>query len=189
MRVIGLLRASGATAMTMGIQSGSERIRRDLFHRLGTNEEIVRAAHVLNRHGIACSYDIIMDNPLEDEQDRRQTLDLLLALPRPFELHTTTLTHFPQTDLTRLLLERGLIRREDVEDMAQKSYERWSPSLDPRRDRENLFWDNLFYLASKRRVPERLIRSLSRSRLPAAPPGPADCHIAPDKQLHSNRRV
>jgi|WetSurMetagenome_2_1015567.scaffolds.fasta_scaffold05784_2 anaerobic magnesium-protoporphyrin IX monomethyl ester cyclase len=170
--VIGLLRASGATSMTMGIQSGSERIRRDLFHRLGTNEEIVRAAHVLHRHGIACSYDIIMDNPLEDEQDRRQTLDLLLALPRPFELHTTTLTHFPQTDLTRLLLERGLIRRKDVEDMAQKSYERWSPSLDPRRDRENLFWDNLFYLASKHRVPERLIRSLSRSRCLRHHPAP-----------------
>ena len=170
--MIDLLRASGATAMTMGIQSGSERTRRDLFHRFGTNEEIVRAAHVLSRHGIACSYDIIMDNPLEDEQDRSQTLDLLLALPRPFELHTTTLTHFPQTDLTCLLLERGLIRREDVEDIAQKSYERWSPSLDPRRDRENLFWDNLFYLASKRRVPKRLIRSLSRSHLLRRHPAP-----------------
>jgi anaerobic magnesium-protoporphyrin IX monomethyl ester cyclase len=163
--MIGLLRTCGAAHMTMGIQSGSERIRRDWFHRFDTNEDIIRAAHVLSRHDIACSYDIIMDNPLEDEQDRHITLDLLLALPRPYELHTVTLTHFPQTDLTRLLLERGLIQREDVEDIAQKSYERWAPSLDTRRDRENLFWDNLYYMASKNQFSARLIKSISRSCL------------------------
>lgn len=160
--MIGLLRETGAVSMTMGIQSGSERTRNEYFKRHDTNEEIVRAADTLSRNGVHCSYDLIMDNPLEDESDRQATLDLLLRLPRPFELHTHTLTHFPETDLTRLLLERGLIKPGDVEDIKQESYTRWTPTLDLARDRENMFWDNLYYLASKRSVPEGLIRWLSR---------------------------
>lgn len=170
--IIALLKEAGAVTMTMGIQSGSEPVRRNYFKRNDTNEEIVRAAWTLGNMGIHCSYDVIMDNPLETEDDRRATLDLLLRLPRPFELHTHSLTHFPATDLTKLLLERGLIRTEDIEDRKQMSYLRWTPSLDLRRDRENLFWDNLYYMASKRSFPEGLIRRLSRSRLLKSWPAP-----------------
>jgi radical SAM superfamily enzyme YgiQ (UPF0313 family) len=160
--MIGLLKEAGVVTMTMGIQSGSQEVRHKYFQRNDTNAQILRAAAILGRFGVHCSYDIIMDNLLESEADRRATLDLLLGLPRPFELHTHSLTHFPETTLTRLLLERGLIRREDVEDIKQQSYRRWTPSLDLRRDRENLFWDNLYYMASKRSFPEGLIRWLSR---------------------------
>lgn len=170
--MISLLKEAGAVSMTMGIQSGSEPVRRRYFMRNDTNEEIVRAAGILGKFGIHCSYDVIMDNPLEGEDDRRATLDLLLRLPRPFELHTHSLTHFPATNLTQMLLERGMIKAEDIEDRKQMSYRRWTPSLDLRRDRENLFWDNLYYMASKRSFPERLIRWLSRRRLLKARPAP-----------------
>ncbi len=167
---IRLVREAGCVSMTMGVQAGSERIRRDLFLRNETDDELIEAAGILHRHGIHCSYDIIMDNPLEEESDRRATLELLLKFPRPFELHTHTLTHFPGTKLTDILLERGIIRLEDCEDMKEQSYERWTPALDLRRDRDNLFWDNLYYLAAKGYAPDGLIRRLSRSRLLKAYP-------------------
>jgi radical SAM superfamily enzyme YgiQ (UPF0313 family) len=160
-----MLREAGAAMMTMGIQSGSERMRKEYYNRHDTNEEIVRAARILRRHEMHCSFDLILDNPLEDESDRRATLELLLRLPRPFELHTHTLTHFPHTNLTNLLLERKLIRREDVEDVKQISMRQWSPSLAVGRSRETLFWDNLYYMASRQSFPEGLIHALSRSRL------------------------
>ena len=146
----------------MGIQSGSERIRNQYFERLDSNEEIVLAARQLADQGIQCSYDVIMDNPLEDETDKRETLNLLLSLPRPFELHTHTLTHFPATNLTNLLLERGAIAAGDVEDIKQQSFERWTPSLDLARARDDMFWDSLYYLASRRSPGPGVIQWLSR---------------------------
>lgn len=170
--IIQLLKDAGVMKMTMGMQTGSEEIRHKYFERYDTNEDIIRVARIFRKYKINCAYDIIMDNPLETEKDRRETLNLLLTLPRPFELHTHTLTHFPETNLTKLLLEKGMISENDVEDQKQESYERWTPTLDLRRDKENLFWDNLYYLAKKRCVPQGFVVWLSHSNFLKRHPKP-----------------
>ncbi|HNX68443.1 MAG TPA: cobalamin-dependent protein [Candidatus Omnitrophota bacterium] len=144
--LIELLKDAGATSMTMGIQSGSSFIRRECYGRRESNEDIINAARILNRFGIQCSYDIILDSKLESEADQQATFDLVSKLPRPFHLHTHTLTHFPETDLTKMLLSKKLIGEEEVEDRQQKSYERWTPKLDLKRSKQSLYWDNLYYL-------------------------------------------
>ncbi len=162
--MIKLLKYTGVTNMTMGIQAGSENIRHDYFERYDTNEDIIRSAHILHKYKIDCAYDIIMDNPLETEKEKRQTFDLLLKLPRPFELHMSTLTNFPETKLTNILLNKKLISESDVEDEKEMSYERWSPALDLKRDKENMFWDSLYYLISKNNIWGNFIKGLSRNR-------------------------
>lgn len=159
--MIKLLKEAGATGSAMGIQSGSEEIRRKYFERYGTNDEIVRSARILHKYKINCEYDVIIDNPLETNENSRETLNLLLKLPRPFELLTPTLTHFPETKLTNFLLEKRIISENDVEDQKQESYERWTPSLDLRRNKKNLFWDNLYYLAKKKHIPPGFVIWLS----------------------------
>jgi len=167
-----LLKGAGVEIMAAGIQSGSERISHNYFKRYVKNSEIVRAAELLKKYNIDCAYDLILDNPLETEQDRRETLDLLLKLPRPFEVYHATLTHFPETELTRLLLDKGMISESDVEDERQKGYERWSLTLDLHRDRENLFWENLYFLANKKYVPKWFVVLLSYCRLLKRNPAP-----------------
>lgn len=159
--IIQLLKDAGIFSMTMGIQTGSEDIRHKYFERYDTNEEIIRSAEILHKYKIDCAYDVIMDNPFETNENRRETFNLLLKLPKPFELHTFTLTHFPETKLTNLLLEKRIISENDVEDQKQESYERWVPTLDLRRNKENLFWDNLYYLAKKKYVPRGFVIWLS----------------------------
>ncbi len=163
--MIKLLKDAGADSMTMGIQAGSEKIRHKYFERYDTNEEIVEASQILHKYKIRRIYDIIMDNPLETDETRMETFNLLLRLPRPFALNTTTLTYFPETKLTKFLLEKGLILEDDVEDKKQNSYERWSPSLDLGRDKENLFWCNLYFLIQKKYIPKRFIVWLSRIKI------------------------
>ena len=138
--------------MTMGIQTGSPEIRRGCYGRRESNDEILNAARLLNQFGINPSYDIILDSLIESEADRQMTFDLVASLPRPFQLHTHTLTHFPETDLTRLLLTKKLIAEDDVEDQKQKSYMRWTPQLDLSRERDNLYWDNLYFLLGTKSV-------------------------------------
>ena len=113
----------------MGIQSGSERIRRDCYERETSNEEIIEACEILARHGVSRNLDFIGDNPYETEADRRETLDLLCRLPKPFYFNYFSLTYFPGVDLTERALRDGFIGPDDVEDVAQKGYHLWGGSL------------------------------------------------------------
>ncbi|MCX6816284.1 MAG: radical SAM protein [Candidatus Beckwithbacteria bacterium] len=163
--MIRLLKDAGAKDMTMGIQTGSEKIRHKYFKRYDTNEDIIRVGQILRKYKINCAYDVIMDNPLETSKDKRETFNLLLKLPKPFELHTHTLTHFPETELTNLLLEKKMISENEVEDQKQESYKRWTPTLDLRRDNDDLFWDNLYYLAKQKYVSREFVIWLSHNSL------------------------
>lgn len=163
-RMIQLLREAGLMKVDMGIQSGSERTRREIYKRHEKNSDIIRAASTLVKYGIECYYDLIMENPAENDDDKRKTLELVLQLPHPFELRTQSLSHFPGTESTQALLEQGLIKPEDVEGVKQTSFDRWAQTLDETRAPDNLFWDNLYYMASQPIFPKGLIVWLSHSR-------------------------
>lgn len=165
-----LLKSAGLRDVTMGIQSGSKFIRDAFFKRPTANAKIINAARIFRRNQINVSYDILLDNPFEKEEDKRQTLELLLELPRPFQLHTHSLTYFPQTELTELALAKKYISAQDIEDQKQKSLKRWTATLDFSRPKEDLFWDNLYYMAKKRYFPAALIRRLSHSSFLKAHP-------------------
>jgi radical SAM superfamily enzyme YgiQ (UPF0313 family) len=162
--VIKALKDAGVKLMAMGIQTGSERFRKEYYGRYDTNEDIAHAAELLSKYGIEHVFDIILDNPLETEADHLETLKLLLRLPKPFDLHMHTLTHFPETELTNRLLAEGRIKQCDVEDLRKEGYERWAPMLDLRRPKNSLYWDCMCYLAAKKQVPRSLVRWASKNQ-------------------------
>lgn len=159
---VALLKEAGVDEVALGIQSGSPRVRKEQYQRPETNEEILELASMLRQFEIKCIVDLIADNPLETTEDNQTTLELLLSLPRPFALVSNGLVNIPGTTLTRMLLDRGAIRREDVEDVKTRSLRKRSYMLDLDRDREFIFWECLFHMASRRSYPARLIRWLSR---------------------------
>ncbi|MEN6627787.1 MAG: radical SAM protein [Candidatus Sumerlaeia bacterium] len=159
-----MLKRAGVKVMTMGVQTGSARIRKEFYHRRESNEDVIAAASALRRHGIEYCIDLILDNPLETFEDHQVTLELLLRLPRPFLLSCESLAYYPGYALTRTLLERGAIGRDDIEDVRLMNLHRSSFVLDLRRTDEALFWECIYYMASKRSFPESIIRRLSRSR-------------------------
>ena len=162
------LKDAGCVHLQIGIQSGSERIKRSYFRRYDTNQEVVRLAQTLHNLGITYGCDILMENPLETEEDRQATLSILLKLPKPFSLNTHTLVHFPEYELTKFLLKNKLISERDVEDIRKESFEhnRWNPYLDLKRDKVNMFWNCIYFLASiKSLLPEKFIIGLSHNRI------------------------
>jgi len=160
-----LLKKAGVSKVVVSIQSGSIRIQKDWFNRHMSHKNIINASRLLKKKNIKVAfYDLILDNPIENNNDHCATLNLLLKLQRPFSLRTFSLTHFPKTDLTDRLLKKGVIDRSDLEDRKQKSYERWRPSLDLKRNNDNLFWDNIYYLAGRSGIPKWLVRRLSHSK-------------------------
>jgi anaerobic magnesium-protoporphyrin IX monomethyl ester cyclase len=161
--IIKTLKDAGADFMSMGIQSGSEGIRKKYFQRYDTNEDIVKASHMLNKYKINGWYDIIIDSPLETEETMRETFDLLMRLARPFWTRMFTLTYFPETTLTKIVLEKGLISEDEIEDKKTLAFSRWSNTIDLERDDMNLFWNCLYYLAGRKEVPRPVVMRLSRS--------------------------
>lgn len=58
----------------MGIQSGSARVRKKIYHRPESNEAIAKAVDLLNKYGVTPTIDLIFDNPFEVEADKKEAV-------------------------------------------------------------------------------------------------------------------
>ena len=75
--------ADGDTPWCVGIESGADQIRNQIFKRPGKNREILKLAHQIAQYDVKIRYDLIIDNPYDTEQTLKETIDLLLNLPKP----------------------------------------------------------------------------------------------------------
>ena len=165
------LRRAGLTHVQVGIQSGSERERTENFNRKGSSEGILKLAHLLQELGIKVTYDMILDNPLSSPPDKEAMLDLLLRLPRPFNLFLYSLVVFPKSEIATKLLDQGLITEDQVEGRQTKSFSQFRLSLDYPRPAEETFYASLVTMTSKRFIPRGAIQRLRRSQLLRQHPG------------------
>ena len=113
------LKDAGLYTADLGIQTGSEKIRREVYHRTQSNDELIRSANILNRE-IGMAYDIIIDNPFEKKEDLMETINLLLNFPHPFRLHVLTLIFFPKYPITVAAIENGLIQKPNADVSAKE---------------------------------------------------------------------
>ena len=162
--ILRMLLDAGLERVEVGLQSGSEHIRRDVFKRPVSDKALLRGAKIISDLKVVPFYDVIVDNPFESEDDLRQGLDFILDILRPFHLRMFPLTYFPNTVLTQKALSTGVISADQVESTAQRTHNKWFVTLDyPWPDRER-FWISLYSLTSKRFVPKGFIRYLSRRK-------------------------
>ena len=108
-------------------------------------------------------YDVILDNPMAGLEDKKELVDFLLVLPRPFNLFIYSLTIFPGTELCELFLKKGLISPEGVEGKANKSFYQFRLSLSYPRSKEELFFACIVSLTSKSFLPKSLISLMARN--------------------------
>lgn len=73
-RSIKHLKNAGLTHVQMGIQSGSARVRKKIYHRPESNEAIAKAVDLLNKYGVTPTIDLIFDNPFEVEADKKEAV-------------------------------------------------------------------------------------------------------------------
>ena len=168
--IVSILKQGGLDYIDIGIESGSERIRREIFGRKDSNGVIKNAMDIMRRYNVRPYLDFILDNPFETVEDKRQTLDLLLSFPRPFMFYFYSLIYFPKTKMTQLALEKKIITEGDVEDKKGKVFDQFQVTFSYKRKKEELFWICLFSLSGKSFIPKFLIRSLSKIRLLSAKP-------------------
>ena len=169
--IMKMLKDAGLERVEVGIQSGSERVRKEIFERRVSDEKLIRTGQILRDVKIVPFYDVIVDNPFETSEDKKQGLDLLLKMPRPFYMHMFSLIYFPNTVLTKKALESKLITENDVEGKVSKSFDQMYVSLRHPRPDIDRFWISLYSLTSKSFVPKPLIKFLSGRKMLQNNPG------------------
>ncbi len=116
--IVDLLKEGGCWSMQMGIQSGSERIRKDIFHRNETTERIIQSGLMVKRSGIKLFVDIILGAPTETEDDIRDSLALIGKI-KPDRLVSFFLTYYPETEIIDIALKNNLLDPLQYEQIQQ----------------------------------------------------------------------
>ena len=156
-----LFKNAGGKTLKLGIQTGSERVRKEVYNRARyTNEQIIKTSKLLKKYKIDQLYDLIVDCPFETEEDKQQTLNLLMSLKRPFKLSIFSLIFFPKTRLTERALEEGFISLEDVENKKHKVITNWRSKLSAISDDKNYYYLSLYYLVDSV-LPRTIIKAVS----------------------------
>lgn len=162
--VIRLLVDAGLDDLMVGIESGSDRVRREVFNRHIPTDKMIRMAEIVHQGGLMPSYNLIVDNPYETQADKDESFEYLLKIPRPYNLRLYSLTHLPNTALTRRALADGHITLDDIEGYSRKTLEQWAVSLGNKApNKESLFWSAVISLLPKRFIPKGLIKRMYHS--------------------------
>ena len=145
--LIARLKRCGLHRIKFGIESGADHIRNQIFKRPGKNKEILKLAHQIAQHDVKIRYDLIIDNPYDTEHTLKETIDLLLKLPKPLRFNLYSLQYFPDYPLTRKAIQDGHITPQEasLEHLHQKMARNWAfvPKLFPWNKKQmlnNIIW-------------------------------------------------
>jgi anaerobic magnesium-protoporphyrin IX monomethyl ester cyclase len=103
-----LLADSGCDAIEMGIQSGSQQLRKEMLHRNTRDDQIQSSLKALQKAKIRATIDIIIGLPTETKADLDATV-LLLADTNPWHIYAFWLRYYPSTEILSMVKERKLL--------------------------------------------------------------------------------
>jgi len=86
-----LLKETGLNFACLALQTGSNRINKDIFQRYYDKKMFLKVANRLKELKIDFYVDVITYNPFEEEEDLKATLNLLEEIPKPFSLSVNKL--------------------------------------------------------------------------------------------------
>ena len=116
---VALAAKAGMFLIDVGLESGSERIRREVFNRHVSDETQIQAAIAINKHARGSAlYFLILGNPYEMRQDLLKGVRFLEKLPPPFSLRAYNLVFIPGTKLFERACQEGII--EGIDDSASE---------------------------------------------------------------------
>jgi radical SAM superfamily enzyme YgiQ (UPF0313 family) len=145
--LIARLKRCGLHRIKFGIESGADQIRNQIFKRPGKNKEILKLAHQIAQYDVKIRYDLIIDNPYDTEETLKETIDLLLKLPKPLRFNLYSLQYFPDYPLTCQAIKDGHITEQEasLEHLNHKMARNWAfvPRLFPLNKKQmmhNIIW-------------------------------------------------
>ena len=119
-----LLKKAGLFSTCLSLQSGSDRINKEVFKRHFDKKQFLETAHILRGLGIPFYVDIITYNPFETREDLQATLAVLLRIPGQFPLFVNKLYLIEGTTIHDSVLESK--DSTDVDRVADRTFRHYS---------------------------------------------------------------
>jgi anaerobic magnesium-protoporphyrin IX monomethyl ester cyclase len=163
---IKLMVDAGLTDIIIGIQSGSDRLNKEVYNRFITQDQLLKASYTLNKFSekLTVMYDVISCNPYENPDDILETIKLALQIPPPFYLSVNNLIFFEGTPLYRRALSDGYIKTESDSAEMLNYWDRWQHiKLKKKNPYLNLLLNLMRGPATKSRfgiMPRSLVKAL-----------------------------
>jgi len=155
-RKLNILIAAGLMRLEIGIQSISDYVNKNIYHRAARKKDLSKAASYVNTYKdkIQLTYDILLDNPWEKDDTKIETLRYLYDFPRKVIINLYSLTIYPGTELYDKAIKEGIIK-DEIKEIYKKNF-----ICDIKNDPIN----TLFVLYFVCRFPKSVIELLLRLR-------------------------
>jgi radical SAM superfamily enzyme YgiQ (UPF0313 family) len=101
-----LLKEAGCHSVSMGIETGNDRIRNELLKRRMSKEQILEAARLIREGGLQFTTTNMIGLPTSTLEDDFETLDLNIQT-RPSYAHVFIFQPYPRTELGEFTREQG----------------------------------------------------------------------------------
>ena len=106
----------GLAEVIMGVQSGSPYIRREVFHRNESQDDIINATKAIADSGVFwASYDFMLQHPFEKIEHLKETYQLVKQFHGRYELQLHGLNFLPGTDIVPKAIEEGYFTAEEMD--------------------------------------------------------------------------
>lgn len=168
---IKLLVDAGLTDIIIGIQSGSDRVNKEVYNRFITQKQLLKAAKIVNefKDKLTVMYDIITCNPYENAEDILETIRLILKIQPPFYTSVNNLIFFEGTPLYKRAIQDGIIKEEaDTAEMLNY-WDRWQHIKLKKKDPYlNLLLNLMRGPATKSRLgimPRKVVEALIKPKI------------------------
>lgn len=111
-----MLSEAGCTIVKFGLESGSEKIRRDILKRPMSNDEIINAFNIAHKYKFHTAAFLLLGLPHETMDDIKATIDLLRKV-RPGRFRWSLFFPFPKTTAYDISLKGGYINFEKMKSL------------------------------------------------------------------------
>ena len=155
---------AGLSKMVIGIQSGCPTVRKEIYMRNETQDQIFKCSKALADAKVPLViYDFILGHPFETHEDLQETLELCRKLTKPFRLQLHGLSFLPGTPIENIAVERGVRTWEEIHNEQNRPLRElyhsmaWWRQGHGAQDNEKVYWYSLIYL-TQFKSGERIIR-------------------------------
>lgn len=158
-KVIKLLKKSNIIFFDLGLQSGSEYIRKDVFGRIDSDKDILKADKILAEHKITRGYDVIFSE-FETEETFREGVDFFLKLKKPFKVQRNVLAYYPNFEITNIALKEKKIKKERIASYGKEV----TSQIMSKKESEKFPLMNYYYFFGKKFIPNFFIKYMIKNK-------------------------
>lgn len=159
-----LLKEANCITISFGIETGSEKVRKEILERSMSDDQIINCARLFRKYRIFYTTENILAIPNSTLEDDLKTLKLNIECKSRYPL-ASIMQPYPGTKMYDIVRSQGLYQGNLLDNLPDSFYDKSVLKIEDKAERENL--QRLFALTVRFPFLYRHIRWLIRLRLDA----------------------